>query len=81
MFTGLAILDYAAVTTAVNAGISLSTELNVQAPSQLTVLCICGKEVVNCVPIVSAILRGTVTTSTKAKSAWDSGLLIVPDTV
>ena len=36
---------------------------------------------VNCVPIVSAILRDTATTSTKAKCAWDSGSLIVPDSV
>jgi len=47
MFTGLAILDYATVTTAANAGISLSTVLNVQAPFQLTVFCTCGKEVVH----------------------------------
>jgi len=33
------------------------------------------------IPFASAILRGTVTTSTKAKCAWDSGSLIVPDTV
>jgi len=38
MFTGLVILDYAAVTAAASAGISLSTVLNVQAPFQLTVL-------------------------------------------
>jgi len=47
MFTGLAILDYTAVTAAASAGISLSTVLNVQGPFQLTVLCTCGKEVVN----------------------------------
>ena len=81
MFTGRAILESTTVTTAANAGISLSTVLNVQVPFQLMVLCTCGKEVVNWVPIVSAILRATVTTSTKARCAWDSGLLIVPDTV
>ena len=68
------------MTTVANAGISLSTVLNVQAPFQLTVLFTCGKEVVK-ISIASAILRGTATTSTKAKCAWDSGSLIVPDTV
>ena len=38
MFTGLAILESTAVTIAANAGISLSTVLNVQALFQLTVL-------------------------------------------
>ena len=80
MFTGLVILESTTVTAAANAGISLSTVLNVQVPFQLMVLCTCGKEVVR-VPIVSAILRGTVTTSTKARCAWDSGLVIVQDTV
>ena len=68
------------MTTAANAGISLLTVLNVQAPFQLTVLCTCGKEVVK-IPLVSAILRGTATTSTKARCAWDSGSLIVPGTL
>ena len=36
---------------------------------------------VNCVRIVSAILRVTATTFTKARCAWDSGSLTVPDTV
>ena len=80
MFTGLVILKSLCVTPAANAGISLSTVLNVQVSFQLTVLCTCGKEVVK-FPIASAILRGTATTSTKARCAWDSGSLIVPDTV
>ena len=63
------------MTTAANGGISLSTVLNVQVPFQLTVLCTCRKEVVKN-PFASAILRGTVTTSTKARCAWDSGLVI-----
>jgi len=33
------------------------------------------------IPIESAILRGTATKSTKATYAWDSGSLIVLDTV
>ena len=68
------------MTTAANAGISLSTVQNVQDPFQLTVLCTYIKVVVK-IPFASAILRGTATTSTKAKCAWDSGSLIVPDTV
>ena len=80
MFTGLAILESKAVTYAANAGISLSTVLNVQAPFQLMVSCVWRKEVVE-IPIASAILRGTATTSTKARCAWDSGSLIVLDTV
>ena len=71
MFTGLVFLESLAVTGAANAGISLSTALNVQLPCQLKVLCTC----------VSAILRGTVITSTKAMCAWDSGSVIVRDTV
>ena len=66
--------------TAANAGISLSMVLNVQALFQLTVLCTCIKEVVR-IPIASAILRGTVTTFTKARYAWDFGSVIVPDSV
>ena len=68
------------MTVAASAGISLSTVLNAQVPFQLTVMCLCGKEVVK-IPIASAILRATVTTSTKARCAWDSGLVIVLDTV
>ena len=80
MFTGLAFLESTDVTVAANAGISLSTVLNVQAPFQLTVLCTCGKEVAN-ISFASAILRATATTSTKARCAWVSGLVIVLDTV
>ena len=80
MFTGLAISKSAAVTVAADAGISLSTVLSVQAPFQLTVLCTCGKEVEK-VSIASVILRGTATTSTKARCAWVSGLVIVPESV
>ena len=80
MFTGLALLESTAVTAAVNAGIPLSTVLNVQALFQLMVLCTWRKEAVK-IFIASAILRGTATTSTKARCAWYSGSLIVPDTV
>ena len=76
MFTGLAFLESITATPAANAGISLSTVLNVQAPFQLTVLCSCIKEVVK-ISFASAILRATATTSTKARCAWDSVLVIV----
>ena len=76
MFTGLAFLESITATPAANAGILLSTVLNVQAPFQLTVLCSCIKEVVK-ISFASAILRATATTSTKARCAWDSGLVIV----
>ena len=64
------------MTAAANAGISLSTALNVQDPFQLMVLCTCIKEVVK-IGRTSAILRVTATTSTKERCAWDSGLAIV----
>ena len=83
MFTGLVFLESLTVTVAANAGILLSTVLNVQLPCQLTVLYTCIKEVDQMPKIftVSATLRVTVTTSTKARCAWDSGWLIVPDSV
>ena len=80
MCTGLAFLESTAVTAAANAGISLSTVLNVQVHCQLTVLCTCPHQVAK-ISFVSAILRGTATTSTKARCAWDSGSLIALDTV
>jgi len=78
MFIGLVILESTAVTVAANGGISLSTALNVQTLFQLTVFSTCGKEVVK-IPVASAILRGTATTLTRARCAWDSGLEIVLD--
>ena len=76
MFPGLELFDSLAASAAVNAGISLSTVLNVQVPCQLTVLCtwvVLGLMIL----IVSAISRVTVTTSTKARYALDSGSVIV----
>ncbi len=78
MFTGLVFSESTAVTIAANAGISLSTALSVQLPCQLTVLCTWGQEVVK-IFSASAKLRGTVTTSTRGRCAWDSGSVIVPD--
>ncbi len=76
MFTGLVISESMAVTDVANAGTSLSTVLNVQLPCQLTGTCTCGQERIT-IYTVSAILRGTVTTSTKARCAWDSGSVTV----
>ena len=79
MFPGLELFDSLAAPAAVNAGISLSTVLNVQVPCQLTVLCtwvVLGLKIL----IVSAISRVTVTTSTKARYALDSGSVIVRHT-
>ena len=76
MFPGLELFDSLAAPAAVNAGISLSTVLNVQVPCQLTVLCtwvVLSLKIL----IVSAISWVTVTTSTKAKYASDSGSVIV----
>ena len=76
MFTGLVPLGSTSAQLVVDAGILLSTVLNVQLPCQLTVLCTCGKATVK-ICTASAILRGTVTISTKARCAWDFGLVIV----
>ena len=76
MFPGLELFDSLAAPAAVNAGISLSTVLNVQVLCQLTVLCtwvVLGLTIL----IVSAISRVTVTTFTKARYALDSGSVIV----
>ena len=76
MFTGLVPLGPTGVPLVANAGILLSTVLSVQLPCQLMVLCTCGTATVK-ICTASDILRGTVTISTKARCAWDSGLVIV----
>ena len=76
VFPGLELFESLAAPPAVNAGISPSTVLNVQVPCQLTVLCtwvVLSLKIL----IVSAISWVTVTTSTKAKYALDSGSVIV----
>ena len=75
MFTGLVFLESQAATPVVNAGILLSTALNVHRPCQLTVLCTWGERLK--ILTVSAILKVTVTTSRKERCAWDSGSVIV----
>ena len=76
MWPGLVPLESTSVQAVANAGTSLSTTQSVQLPYPLTVLCTCGKATLK-VFTESAILRGTVTTSTKERCAWDSGLVIV----
>ena len=79
VFPGLELFESMAAPAAVNAGISPSTVLNVQVPCQLTALCTWVVPSLLTLT-VSAILRVTVTTFTKARCAWDSGLVIVRTT-
>ena len=72
----LVLLESTGVQAVANAGISLSTAQNVQLPYPLTVWCTCGKATLK-IFTAFAILRGTVTTSTKERCAWDFGLVIV----
>jgi len=76
MCTGLVLLGSIAATAAASAGTSLSTEQNVQLLFPLTALCTWSKVVVK-ILTASAILRDTVTASTKGKCVWDSGSVIV----
>ena len=76
MWPGLVLLESSSVMTVANAGTSLSTAQNVQLPYPLTVWCTCGKATLK-IFTAFAILRGIVTTFTKERCAWDSGLVIV----
>ena len=76
MWPGLVPLESTSVMTVANAGTSLSTGQNVQLPYPLTVFCSCGKATLK-IFTAFAILRGTVTTFTKERCAWDFGLVIV----
>ena len=76
MWPGLVPLESTGVHPVANVGISLSTAQSVQLPCPLTVLCTCGRATLK-VFTESAILRGTVTTSTKERCEWDSGLVII----
>ena len=77
VWPGLVPLESTGVQAVANAGISLSTAQSVQLLYPLTVWCTCGKVILK-IFTAFAILRGTVTTSTKERCAWDSGLVIVP---
>ena len=63
---------------AANVGTSLSMALSVMDLCPLTGWLTCKQALVK-ISIVSAILRGTVTTLTKDKCAWDSGSEIAAD--
>ena len=76
MCTGPVPSESTSVQPAADAGISLSTVLSARLPCRLMVLCICGRVMAK-ICTASEILRGTVTTSTKARCAWDSGLVTV----
>ena len=77
MWPGRVVLESITVQVAANAGTLLSTVQNVHLLCPLTVLCTLPVKVK--VPTESAILKGTVTTSTKERCAWDSGSEIVSD--
>ena len=76
MWPGLVLLESMAAQTVANAGTLLSTARNVQVPCLLTVLCTWVVQAKLLILTASAILRGTVSASTKARCAWDSGLVI-----
>ena len=73
---GLVPLESKGVQAVANAGTSLSTVQNAQLLYPLTVCCTCGKAKLK-IFTAFAILRGTVTTFTKERCAWDSGLATV----
>ena len=77
MFTGRVHREFTAAVTAANVGTSLSMALSVLVPCPLTELSSCLTAVAK-FSIASAILRDTVTTSTKERCAWDSGSAIAP---
>ena len=79
MYTGLVLLESMVAQTAANAGTLLLTVQNVQLLYPLMVLCTLMTKLK--IPVVSAILRASVTISTKERCAWDSGLVNAMGTV
>ena len=79
MYTGRVHLESKGAQAAANAGTLLLTVQNVQLPYPLMVLC--TLETKQMTLIASAILRATVTTSTRERCAWDSGLVNAMGTV
>ena len=79
MYTGLVLLESMGAQAAANAGTLLLTVQNVQLPYPLMVLYTLMTKLE--ILIVSAILRATVTTSTKERCAWDSGSVNAMGTV
>ena len=79
MCTGRVLLESLDAQAVANAGTLLLTVQNVQLPYPLMVLYTLMTKLE--ILIVSAILRATVTTSTKERCAWDSGLVNAMGTV
>ena len=73
MYTGLVLLESLGAQAAANAGTLPLTVQNVQLPYLLMALCTLKTKLL--ILIVSAILRASVTTSTRERCAWDSGLV------
>ena len=73
MYTGLVLLESLGAQAAANAGTLPLTVQNVQLLYPLMVLCTLMTKLK--IPLVSAILRASVITSTKERCAWDSGLV------
>ena len=79
MYTGRVHLESKGAQAAANAGTLLLTVQNVQLPYPLKASCTWPVNLK--ILIVSAILRATVTTSTRERCAWDSGLVNAMGTV
>ena len=73
MYTGRVLLESLGAQAAANAGTLLLTVQNVQLLYPLMVLCTLMTKLE--IPVVSAILRASVTMSTKERCAWNSGLV------
>ena len=79
VYTGRVLLESMGAQAAANAGTLLLTVQNVQLPYPLMVLCTSMTKLK--ILIVSAILRASVTKSTKERCVWDSGLVNAMGTV
>ena len=77
MFTGRVHWEFTAAIPAANVGTSLSMVLSVLLLCPLTELSTWRQAVIK-ILIASAILRGTVITSTKERCTWDSGSATAP---
>jgi len=76
MWPGLVLLESMAVQVAANAGTSFSMVLNVHLPFPLMLLCTWAVLAKLKILTASAILKGTVTVSTRERCEWGSGLVI-----
>ena len=75
MFSGRVHWEFNTAIAAANVGTSLSMALSVLLLCPLTELSTCRQAVIK-ISIASAVLRGTVITSTRERCAWDSGSAI-----